>query len=70
MAYTTTQRDALQAAIASGVQSVTFNNRTVTYQSLEEMRAVLAEMNRQLTPSTARAYRLAVTAKMGHAADE
>ena len=59
MAFTVAQRDSLQAAIASGVQTVTFNNRTVTYHSLEQMRELLAEMNRQLTPTTTRNYRLA-----------
>ena len=58
--FTVAERDALRAAIASGVQTVTFNNRTVTYQSLpdlEDMLAVLAVMERGLSTAT-RTYRL------------
>lgn len=58
MAFTSTQRDALKAAIASGVLSVTFNNRTVQYQNLKEMRDLLAEMERSLSATT-RTYRVA-----------
>jgi hypothetical protein len=54
MAVTWTQEeiDALKAAIASGVLNVTYAGppqRSVTYQNLAEMRALLAEMNRQVT---------------------
>jgi hypothetical protein len=59
VAFTVEQRDALQAAIASGVLTTTFGGRSVTYQSLEEMRAVLADMERALNPTTTYAYRLA-----------
>lgn len=62
MAYTTTQRDALEAAIARGVLTVTFNGRSVTYQSLAEMRALLAEMNRALSTTT-RTFRVAAVDK-------
>ena len=53
MAATWTQADidTLKAAIASGVQSVTYAGppaRSVTYQSLDAMRAVLAEMRREV----------------------
>lgn len=72
MAYTAAERDTLQAAIASGVLSVSANGKTVQYQSLAEMREVLAEMERQLAAAggTGRPYRLAVTSKMGHAGVE
>jgi len=65
LAFTTDQRDALQAAIASGVLSVTFGSRTVSYQSLEQMRETLAEIERSLgvAASTYRTYRLAATSK-------
>jgi hypothetical protein len=54
MAVTWTQEeiDALKAAIASGVLTVSYAGppqRSVTYQSLAEMRALLADMNRQVT---------------------
>lgn len=45
--WTQSDIDALRAAIASGVQSVTYAgppSRSITYQTLSEMRAVLAEM--------------------------
>jgi len=41
---------ALKAAVASGVLSVSYNGppaQTVTYQSLAEMRALLAEMRQE-----------------------
>jgi len=63
VAWTTAQRDALQAAIARGVQTVTFNGRTTTYQSLRDMRDLLAEMNRELGGATTQAYRLAAVSK-------
>lgn len=45
--WTQTDIDTLKAAVASGVLSVTYAgppSRTVQYQSLKEMRALLAEM--------------------------
>lgn len=46
-AWTQEELDALRAAVASGVLTVSFAGppaRTVTYQSLAEMRSLLAEM--------------------------
>jgi hypothetical protein len=63
VAYTEAQRDALQAAIASGVLAVTFNGRTVTYNSLKDMRDLLAEMERSLNPTSVYPYRLAAHSK-------
>ena len=63
MAWTTAERDALQAAIAKGIQTVTYNDRTVTYQSLSDMRDLLAEMNRELAGTASVSYRLAATSK-------
>ena len=62
MAWTTQQRDELQAAIASGLLSVRYEGppaREETYQSLGAMRALLSEMNRQL--ANAPTFRLATT---------
>jgi hypothetical protein len=45
--WTQADIDALKLAIRSGVQSVTYAgppSRSITYQSLAEMRALLAEM--------------------------
>ena len=52
MAWTTAQRDALAAKIASGELTVRYGDKTVTYHSLSEMRALLAEMNTELGGST------------------
>ena len=54
MAITWTQDDidALKKAISGGVLTVTFDGppkRSITYQSLSEMRALLSDMNRQIT---------------------
>lgn len=48
MAYTETQRDALMAAIASGVLRVTYDGKTVEYRSMAELRIALAEVERAL----------------------
>lgn len=45
--WTQSDIDSLKAAVASGVLSVTYSGppqRTVTYHSLSEMRALLTEM--------------------------
>ena len=36
----------LEKAIASGVQSVSYDDRTVNYRSLEEMKETLADMRK------------------------
>jgi hypothetical protein len=57
MAFTQAQIDALQAAIAQGVLTVQFADRTVTYRSLREMRDTLAMMEADVaTTSRPRAY--------------
>jgi len=61
MAWTQTQIDTLQAAIASGVLTVRYADRSVTYQSLSEMRSLLTEMRREATASPG--YRLVGTNK-------
>ncbi len=48
MAWTQAQRDTLATAIARGVLTTHYGDQSVTYQSLSEMRALLAEMDRQL----------------------
>lgn len=45
--WTQSDVDALKAAVATGVLTVSFNGppaRTITYHSLAEMRSLLAEM--------------------------
>ena len=56
----------LKEAIASGVLTVTFGNRTTTYQSLKEMRLLLAEMVTAVAAEVAgppTGYRLASISK-------
>ncbi len=55
--WSQTDIDALKAAVASGVLIVRYADRSVTYQSLEAMRALLAEMRQDVarasgTPTT------------------
>jgi hypothetical protein len=45
--------DALASAIKQGVMLVSYADKTVRYQSLGEMRAVLAEMGEYLAGSSA-----------------
>lgn len=44
--WTQSEITALRAAVASGVLSVRYADRTVTYHSLAEMRDLLADMER------------------------
>ena len=54
MAWTQADIDALKSAVAGGVLTVTYAGppeRSITYQSLGAMRALLAEMVKQVTAS-------------------
>ena len=48
MSYTQTQVNALKAAAARGVLSVTTDGNTVTYVSISEMRKQIAIMEREI----------------------
>jgi hypothetical protein len=64
VAYTQAEIDTLKAAIVSGVLTVSYDGpprRSVTYQSLDAMRATLAQMARTLDTPTS--YRLGKTSK-------
>lgn len=52
MAVSQADIDALEKVLASGVLSVRYQDRTVTYQSTEAMQRELARMKRQLAEST------------------
>lgn len=52
MAWTTADRDALQAKIATGELRVSYQDRTVIYHSLSEMMALLGQMNADLDAAT------------------
>ena len=53
MTYTIEQRDALKAAIARGALRLRMGNEEVQYRSLDEMRRILADMDAELTTTTA-----------------
>lgn len=64
--WTQTDIDQLKVAIASGVQEVTFNGppeRKVRYQSLKEMRDLLASMEADVNSATVSNYALIQTNK-------
>ena len=47
--WTEEERDALREAIATGALVVKYEDQTVTYRSLSEMRALLREMEESIT---------------------
>ncbi len=49
MAFTQAERDALASAIASGATSVSYEGKSVTYRSLDEMRRTLAMIEQELS---------------------
>jgi hypothetical protein len=67
MAWTQAEVDVLKAAVASGVLTVVYDGpprRQITYQSLSEMRSLLAEMLGAVAAATGTGgYRLAATRK-------
>jgi hypothetical protein len=66
--WTQADIDTLKAAVASGVLSVNYAGppaRSITYQSLDAMRSLLAEMVAEVSAAsgTGAPYRLAATRK-------
>lgn len=66
--WTQTDIDQLKKAVASGVMTVRYDGppgRTITYQSLTEMRSLLASMEQDVAQQNGRVnrYRLAATRK-------
>jgi len=59
MAYTQTQLDALQAALASGVLTVEFDGKRVTYRSLDEVQRAIGTLEKELGQQTADRFTLA-----------
>jgi hypothetical protein len=55
MPYTQTQLDALRQALATGERRVSFADRTVEYRSVEELRAVIREVEAALAKEKAEA---------------
>lgn len=58
MAVSSTDVTNLKEAIATGVLSVTQGGKTITYRSLAEMRAALADAEREVQGSTYRNKRI------------
>ena len=66
MAWTQADADALRAAIAAGrgARSITFADQTVTFNSIDEMLRLLAEMQQAVNASTGKSRsRVAATSK-------
>lgn len=59
MAYTQSDIDKLQGAMAKGVRSVRYASGQVDYQSREDMVAQLREMQAAVNPSTRATRRVA-----------
>ena len=61
MAYTQSHIDALKEAIATGALLVKFgsgpDSREVRYRSLSDMREILAEMEREVSPASSGSMR-------------
>jgi hypothetical protein len=65
--WTQTDVDALKAAVASGILTVTYDGpprRSITYQSLDAMRGLLASMQQDVRGAAGEtSYRLMATRK-------
>lgn len=48
MAYTIAQLEALEAALARGEKRVTFADKTVEYRSVDELKAAIREVKREM----------------------
>lgn len=48
--YTQAQLDALRAAAARGVKTVSYDGQSVTYASMAEMLSLIAQIERELSP--------------------
>jgi len=48
MAYTDAQLQALETALARGERRVTFQDKTVEYRSVDELKAAIREVKREI----------------------
>jgi hypothetical protein len=53
MAYTQGDLDAIKSAYATGALSVEYNGRRTTYRSLDDMRTIIADIERELAGTSA-----------------
>lgn len=65
MAWTLKDLDELKAAIAEGALSVQYQDRRVQYRSLEEMRSIRREMERELGLATGTGRRVRMSSRKG-----
>ena len=57
MAYTQSQLEALQEALASGMLTVTFEGRTMTYRSVQELQRAIATVQSALNSQSGKRVR-------------
>lgn len=53
MAYTQTQLDALEAALATGERRVAFGDKVVEYRTVDELKAAIREVRRGMAVEAA-----------------
>jgi hypothetical protein len=61
VAYTQADADKLRAAIATGAKRVRFQGHETEFHSLDEMRRLLADIEREVNPASAPARRTVAT---------
>jgi len=59
MAWSQSDIDALQAAMAKGVKRVRYSSGEIEYQSVDDMRKLLADMRREVNADTSGGRRVA-----------
>lgn len=57
MAYTQTHLDALHEALASGTLTVTFEGRSITYRSVQELQRAISVVQNSLNAQSGRRVR-------------
>ena len=57
MAYTQTHLDALQEALASGTLTVTFEGRSMTYRSVQELQRAISVVQNSLNQQSGKRVR-------------
>lgn len=56
--YTAEEKRDIKRAIASGVKQITHEGKTTIFRSLDEMRAIVSDMDDDLTPTNRRRRRV------------
>lgn len=66
MSFTLEQYQALKEAIASGVTTVTYGDKTVSYRSLSEMKELVKMMESELFPERLSRHRRLAEIERGY----